>query len=124
MGDITQIQDCLPVASLGSGTVSRYVHAGHDPRSPLVPTRFPDIPLAQACCADRRWWIVVLDGGQLRQARRRADLSQRQLAAAAEVGRATISALEGPDRPRCHFRTRGRIAAALGTHPRAITAPG
>jgi transcriptional regulator with XRE-family HTH domain len=108
----------------GSGTVSRYAHAGHDPRSPLVPTRIPDIPLAPACCADRRWWIVILDGDRLRQARKRAGLSQRQLAAAAGIGRATIGALESQELPRCHFRTLGRIAAALGTHPRAITAPG
>ena len=108
----------------GSGTLSRYVHAGHDPRSPLVPTCIPDIPLAHACCADRRWWIVVLDGVRLREARRRAGLSQRQLATAAGIGRATIGALESQDLPRCHFRTRARIAAALGTHPKAITAPG
>lgn len=108
----------------GPGTLSRYIHAGHDPRSPLVPTRIPGLPLAQACCADRRWWIVVLDGDRLRQARGRAGLSQRQLAAAAGIGRATVGALESQDLPRCHFRTRGRVAAALGTHPKAITAPG
>jgi serine/threonine-protein kinase RsbW len=106
-------------------TLSRYIHAGHDPRSPLVPTQIPGLPpLVQACCADRRWWIVVLDSDRLRQARSRAGLSQRQLAAAAGIGRATISALESQDVPRCHFRTRGRIAAALGTHPKAITARG
>ena len=107
-----------------TGALSRYVHAGHDPRSPLVPTRIPDIPLAQACCADRRWWIVILDGDRLRQARARAGLSQRQLAAAAQVGRGTIAALLSQDLPRCHFRTRRQLAAALGTHPKAITAPG
>lgn len=112
------------VTGAGSGAISRYVHAGHDPRSPLVPTRIPDIPLTQACCADRRWWIVVLDSERLRQARRRAGLSQRQLAAAAQVGRATVGTLESQDLPRCHFRTRARIAIALGTHPKAITAPG
>jgi DNA-binding XRE family transcriptional regulator/anti-sigma regulatory factor (Ser/Thr protein kinase) len=106
-------------------TLSRYIHAGHDPRSLLVPTRIPGLPpLVQACCADRRWWIVILDRDRLRQARSRAGLSQRQLAAAAGIGRATIGALESQDLPRCHFRTRGRIAAALGTHPKAITAPG
>jgi serine/threonine-protein kinase RsbW len=112
------------VTGPGPGTLSRYIHAGHDPRSPLVPTRIPGLPLAQACCADRRWWIVILDGGRLRQARGRSGLSQRQLATAAGIGRATICALESQDLPRCHFRTRGRIAAALGTHPKAITAPG
>jgi anti-sigma regulatory factor (Ser/Thr protein kinase)/DNA-binding XRE family transcriptional regulator len=106
-------------------TGSHYIHAGHDPRSPLVPTRIPGLPpLVQACCADRRWWIVILDRERLRRARSRAGLSQRQLAAAAGLGRATISALESQDLPRCHFRTRGRIAAALGTHPKAISAPG
>ncbi|MDQ2875453.1 MAG: helix-turn-helix domain-containing protein [Actinomycetota bacterium] len=107
------------------GTHSRYIHAGHDPRSPLVPTRILGLPpLVQACCADRRWWIVILDSDRLRQARSRAGLSQRQLAAAAGIGRATIGALESQDLPRCHFRTRGRIAAALGTHPKAITFAG
>jgi anti-sigma regulatory factor (Ser/Thr protein kinase)/lambda repressor-like predicted transcriptional regulator len=67
---------------------------------------------------------VILDGDRLRQARGRAGLSQRQLAAAAGVGRATIAALLRQDLPRCHFRTRARVAAALGTHPKAITAPG
>lgn len=106
-------------------TGSRYIHAGHDPRSPLVPTRIPGLPpQIQACCADRRWWIVILDRDRLRRARDRAGLSQRQLAAAAGIGRATVSALESQDLPRCHFRTRGRIAAALATHPKAITAPG
>ena len=112
------------LTSPGSGTLSRYIHAGHDPSSPLVPTRIPDIPLVQACCADRRWWIVILDGDRLRQARARAGLSQRQLAAAAGVGRATIGALFSQDLPRCHFRTRRQVAAALGTHPKAISAPG
>jgi DNA-binding XRE family transcriptional regulator len=73
---------------------------------------------------DRRWWIVILDGARLQQARGRAGMSQRQLAAAAGIGRATIGALESQDLPRCHFRTRARVAAALGTHPKAITAPG
>jgi serine/threonine-protein kinase RsbW len=114
----------VPVRSPGNGVVSRYVHAGHDPRSPLVPTRIPGIPLAQACCVDWRWWIVILDGDRLRQARSRAGLSQRQLAADAGIGRATIGVLESQDLPRCHFRTRSRVAAALGTHPKAITAPG
>jgi len=112
------------VTGPGGGTLSRYVHDGHDPRSPLVPTRIPGLPLVQACCADRRWWIVILDGDRLRRARRRAGLSQRELATAAGVGRATIGTLESQDLPRCHFRTRARVAAALGTHPKAITAPG
>jgi DNA-binding XRE family transcriptional regulator/anti-sigma regulatory factor (Ser/Thr protein kinase) len=130
LGQPTAIQtgDPFMPAHPGAGpvtrTLSRYVYAGHDPRSPLVPTRIPGIPLAQACCVDRRWWIVILDGDRLRQARSRAGLSQRQLAAAAGIGRATIGALESRDLPRCHFRTRGRIAAALGTHPKAISAPG
>jgi serine/threonine-protein kinase RsbW len=106
-------------------TLSRYIHAGHDPHSPLVPAPISGLPpLIRACCADRRWWIVTLDSDRLRQARSKAGLSQRQLAAAAGIGRTTIGALEGQDLPRCHFRTRGRIAAALGTHPKAITAPG
>jgi anti-sigma regulatory factor (Ser/Thr protein kinase)/DNA-binding XRE family transcriptional regulator len=112
------------VTGPGTGTLSRYIHAGHDPRAPLVPSRVPGVPLVEACCADRRWWIVTLDSDRLRQARDRSGLSQRQLARDSGIARTTIGDLERQDRPRCHFRTRGRIAAALGTHPRAITAPG
>jgi serine/threonine-protein kinase RsbW len=38
------------------------------------------------------------------------------------VGLATIRRLEGDARPRCHFRTRARLAMALGAHPKALTA--
>jgi serine/threonine-protein kinase RsbW len=111
------------VTGQGTEVVSRFAHAGHMPGSPLVPTGVPEMPLAPACCAERRWWLVTLDRERLRQARDRAGLSQRRLARAAGVGRATIGKLEGQDRPRCHFRTRARVAFALGTHPKAITAP-
>jgi DNA-binding XRE family transcriptional regulator len=56
---------------------------------------------------------VTLDSDRLRQARDRAGLSQRRLASAAGVGRATIGKLESQDRPRCHFRTSARVASAL-----------
>jgi serine/threonine-protein kinase RsbW len=69
-----------------------------------------------------QWWIVTLDGERIRQARRRARLSQAQLALAAGVGLATVGSLERQARPRCHFTTRARVAAALGAHPQAITA--
>jgi serine/threonine-protein kinase RsbW len=49
-------------------------------------------------------------------------LTQRRLAADSSVGLSTIRRLEGQARPHCHFRTRARLAIALGTHPKALTA--
>jgi anti-sigma regulatory factor (Ser/Thr protein kinase)/DNA-binding XRE family transcriptional regulator len=97
------------------------VHAGHVHGSPAVPTGIPGLPQAPACCTGRHW-LVVLDGGLLRQARRKAALSQERLAARSGISVTTIGNLERQARPRCHFRTRNLIAAALSTHPLAITA--
>jgi anti-sigma regulatory factor (Ser/Thr protein kinase) len=77
--------------------------------------------LAPACCVLGEW-IVVLDGARLRRARARAGLTQWRLAAESTVGLATIRRLEAQPRPHCHFRTRARLAMALGTHPQALTA--
>jgi anti-sigma regulatory factor (Ser/Thr protein kinase) len=86
-----------------------------------VPSRAAGAVLAPACCVLGEW-IVVLDGGRLRRARIRAELTQRELAADSSVGLATIRRLEGQERPHCHFRTRARLAMALGAHPKALTA--
>jgi serine/threonine-protein kinase RsbW len=84
-----------------------------------------DGPVVAGAGARRRipWWIVTLDGERIRRARRRAGLSQERLADAAGVGLATVGRLEREARPRCHFATRARIAAALGAHSQAITSP-
>jgi transcriptional regulator with XRE-family HTH domain len=100
---------------------SRYVHAGHDPASPVVRTGDPAMPESQACCVDQHW-TVPIDGDRLRRARQRAGLSQEALAGAAGVSVTTVGRLERRDRLRCHFVTRWRIAAAVGAHPQAITA--
>jgi serine/threonine-protein kinase RsbW len=100
---------------------SRFAHAGHVPDSPPVRTGIPDMPHAPACCLGQHW-IVTLDGERLRQARQTRGLSQRELAEEAGVGVRTVGKLEGQARPRCHFRTRARLATALGAHPQALTA--
>jgi serine/threonine-protein kinase RsbW len=79
------------------------------------------VPLAPACCVGSPW-IVTLDSERLRQARKWAGLSQERLAYAAGVSLTTVGSLERQARPRCHFRTRARLAAALGAHPKLITA--
>jgi serine/threonine-protein kinase RsbW len=96
-------------------------HAGHVHDPPAVPTGIPALPGAPACCTGRRW-LVLLDGAILRSARQKAGLSQERLAAESGISATTIGRLERQARPRCHFRTRNLIAAALGTHPLAITA--
>jgi serine/threonine-protein kinase RsbW len=100
---------------------SRFLHAGHRARSPLVPSRAADVGLAPACCVLGEW-IVVLDGERLRRARARAGLTRKRLAAESTVGLSTIGRLEGQPQSHCHFRTRARLAMALGTRPKALTA--
>jgi anti-sigma regulatory factor (Ser/Thr protein kinase) len=100
---------------------SRFPHAGHQANSPLAPSRAASVGLVPTCRV-RGKWIVVMDGGRLRQARARAGLTQRRLAVESTVGLATIGRLEGQARSHCHFRTRARLAMALGTHPMALTA--
>jgi serine/threonine-protein kinase RsbW len=86
-----------------------------------VPTSIPGLSQAPACSVGRPW-VVTLDGGRLRQARVRTGLTQGKLAQEAGVALATIGKLERQDRARCHFRTRARLATALGAHPQALTA--
>jgi serine/threonine-protein kinase RsbW len=100
---------------------SRFLHAGHRASSPLVPSRAADVGLAPACCVLGEW-IVVLDGARLRRARAWAGLTRKRLAAESSVGLSTIGRLEGQPLSHCHFRTRARLAMALGTHPKALTA--
>jgi transcriptional regulator with XRE-family HTH domain len=88
--------------------------------SPLIRVA-PGVPPGGARGADRHW-IVTLDNGRLRQARKAAGRSQEQLAHESGVSLTTISRLERQVRPRCHFRTRALIAAVLGVHALAITA--
>jgi serine/threonine-protein kinase RsbW len=59
-------------------------------------------------------WIAVIDGQQLRQARRQAKLSQARLAYAAGVSVTTVAKLESQPRVRCHVRTLTVLAKALG----------
>lgn len=101
--------------------VSTFLHAGHQESSPLVLSRAAGLVLAPAGRV-LGVWIVVLDGSRLRRARTWVGLTQRRLAADSSVGLATIRRLEGETRPRCHFRTRARLAMALGAHPKALTA--
>jgi anti-sigma regulatory factor (Ser/Thr protein kinase)/DNA-binding XRE family transcriptional regulator len=79
------------------------------------------MPASQACCVDQHW-TVPIDGERLRRARMSAGLSQEDVADVAGVSVDTVGRLERQDRLRCHFRTRARIAAAVGAHPKAITA--
>jgi anti-sigma regulatory factor (Ser/Thr protein kinase)/DNA-binding XRE family transcriptional regulator len=79
------------------------------------------MPESRACCVDQHW-TVPIDGERLRRARKRAGLSQEAVADAAGVSVTTVGRLERRDRLRCHFVTRWRIAAAVGAHPKAITA--
>jgi anti-sigma regulatory factor (Ser/Thr protein kinase)/DNA-binding XRE family transcriptional regulator len=97
------------------------LHAGHSAHAPLVATGDPRIPVAPVCCVSRPWMVVV-DGDRIRQARKSAGLSQEELAWKAKVSLTTVGRLERQARPYCHYRTRARIATALGAHPRAITA--
>jgi DNA-binding XRE family transcriptional regulator len=100
---------------------SKFAHRGHRKDAPLVPSGVPGVPLAPACCVLRPW-IVILDGELLRQARRKAGLSQERLAHKSGVSITTVGRLERESRPRCHFRTRYLIATALDADPLAITA--
>jgi serine/threonine-protein kinase RsbW len=66
-------------------------------------------------------WIAVVDGLQLRRARRRCGLSQERLAHRAGVSLTTIAKLEREPRPRCLTQTLYRLADALDEHPSALS---
>ena len=80
----------------------------------------PGLPEVPTCCAQR--WLVPLDRELLREARKDAGLSQERLAEAAGLSYSTVRKLERRADPRCHFRTRARLAKAMGIHPSEITA--
>jgi DNA-binding XRE family transcriptional regulator len=86
---------------------------------PLVPTVFAGAESARS--AER--WTMVLDGQRLRQLRRQHGLSQQMLADRAGISLTTVARLERQPRASCRSRTLGRLAAALGEQPRAITCP-
>jgi serine/threonine-protein kinase RsbW len=66
-------------------------------------------------------WIAVVDGLQLRRARRRRGLSQERLADRAGVSLTTIAKLERDPRPRCLTQTLVRLADALDEHPSVLS---
>jgi hypothetical protein len=69
---------------------------------------------------------TIVDGGLLREARRRHEVSRETLSWNSGIGIATISRLERrPPGPRyCRNRTLARLAAALGEPPAALVPPG
>ncbi len=54
---------------------------------------------------------------RLKEHRERRGLTQMELAKLADVGRATIAAIEAGKRPRPHPATRARLAKALKAKP-------
>jgi DNA-binding XRE family transcriptional regulator len=67
-------------------------------------------------------WTTPIDSRRLRELRLRHGLSQERLADAAGISLTTVARLERHPLSLCHFRTRWRLAGALGEHPCAITA--
>jgi len=59
-------------------------------------------------------------GPRLRELRRARGLTQKKLAARADISYATISRLEGESVTSCRQRTAARLALALGAHPAAL----
>lgn len=66
-------------------------------------------------------WVTVMDGNRLRQLRRQHGLSRDQLAVKAGISQSTVARLEPCPRITCRSRTLGRLAAALGVQPAALT---
>jgi DNA-binding XRE family transcriptional regulator len=67
-------------------------------------------------------WTTAIDSRRLRALRLERGMSQGSLADRAGVSVTTVARLERHPLPLCHFRTRSRLAKALGEHPYAITA--
>ena len=65
-------------------------------------------------------WFTVLDGHRLRRLRGQRGLSREQLADRAGISPATVARLDQRAAP-CRCRTLGRLAAALGEDPAALT---
>ena len=81
------------------------------------------MPATPATRQPGRSWTTVLDGQQLRQLRRRRELSQEKLADLAGVSLGTVARLERRHCSPCRGRTLARLAAALGERPAAISPP-
>jgi transcriptional regulator with XRE-family HTH domain len=81
------------------------------------------MPATPATGRPTRSWTTVLDGQELRQLRRRRELSQEKLADLAGVSLGTVARLERLHRSPCRGRTLARLAAALGERPAAISLP-
>jgi DNA-binding XRE family transcriptional regulator len=64
----------------------------------------------------------LMNLSRLKEHRERRGLTQMELAKLADVGRATIAAIEAGKRPRPHPATRGRLAKALKAKPEDLSA--
>ena len=67
---------------------------------------------------------IALDGMRLRELRRQHGLSQETLADRAGLSITTVARLESQPTSPCRGRTLGRLAAALGEEPEAISLTG
>jgi anti-sigma regulatory factor (Ser/Thr protein kinase)/DNA-binding XRE family transcriptional regulator len=67
-----------------------------------------------------RYWITMLDGTRLREARIKRGLSRDKLAAEAGVSMRTVARLESERTASCHRATLYRIAATLADDPRRV----
>ncbi len=74
-----------------------------------------------AARSPRLCWTTALDGPRLRQLRRAHGMSQEQLADQAGLSLTTVTRLERQPRAACRSRSLGRLAAALGEDPSALT---
>ncbi len=64
----------------------------------------------------------LMNLSRLKEHRERRGLTQMELAKLADVGRATIAAIEAGKRPRPHPATRARLAKALKAQPEDLFA--
>jgi transcriptional regulator with XRE-family HTH domain len=78
--------------------------------------------MTQSDGAQRR--TIALDGTRLRELRRQHGLSQERLADRAGLSLTTVARLESRPTSPCRGRTLGRLAAALGEEPEAISLAG
>ena len=69
-------------------------------------------------------WTTVLDGHQLRRLRQQRGLSQERLASQAGISLTAVTRLERQPCAPCRCRTLGRLAAALGEQPGALSPDG
>jgi DNA-binding Xre family transcriptional regulator len=102
---------------------------GHLSEAAVSPSRPPELPppdsLASAGSGrPARPQTTILDGQRLRQLRRERGLSQERLADRAGLSITTVARLESQSTSPCRGRTLGRLAAALGEEPEAISLTG